>query len=119
MAGASQIAELSEINRAISVFQDTGLALTAIFCAKEALFKCIAPQVGRYFDFLDVELINCTASTLSLRLRGELGAGHSSGQIYVAGLTQLRHLNQNDQFERHDQPEQPDHLIFTSVVLPP
>ncbi|HEY2518422.1 MAG TPA: 4'-phosphopantetheinyl transferase superfamily protein [Polyangiaceae bacterium] len=33
-------------------------ALTLIFSAKEAIFKCLFPEVGRYFDFRDAAVIS-------------------------------------------------------------
>lgn len=81
---AKQIALPQELSDAVKVFGEPGLALTAIFCAKEALFKCLARGVGRYFDFLDAQLTVCTADALSLRLRTDLGSGYPVGQSYLA-----------------------------------
>jgi enterobactin synthetase component D len=33
---------------------DAAVALTLVFSAKEALYKCLFPQAGRVFDYLDV-----------------------------------------------------------------
>ncbi len=59
---------------------DPAIHFTLLFSAKEALFKCLAPRVGRYFDFLDVELISVDAQTVTLALRialaSDLAAGH-------------------------------------------
>lgn len=46
------------------------LLVTAVFSAKESIFKCLHRFVGRYFDFLDAEIttINLTAGTFSGRL---------------------------------------------------
>jgi enterobactin synthetase component D len=43
--------ELAAIARATG--WSNAVALTAIFSAKETVFKCLSPQVGRYFDFRD------------------------------------------------------------------
>ena len=45
-------------------------ALTLVFSAKEALFKCLYPQVGRVFDFHDVRLtaVDGLARTFHVRL---------------------------------------------------
>jgi enterobactin synthetase component D len=43
-------------------------ALTLIFSAKEAVFKCLFPRVGHYFDFLDAAIGVVDAA------RGELAA---------------------------------------------
>lgn len=81
---ASTIAVPEERSRTIEM---TGLsahrALTLLFSAKEALFKCVAPLVGFYFDFLDAELVHVDPSSRRLRLQlsrtlaGGLEAGTS------------------------------------------
>jgi enterobactin synthetase component D len=49
-------------------------ALTAIFSAKEALFKCLFPEVRRYFDFRDawLDAFALESSTFRIRLLTEL-----------------------------------------------
>lgn len=42
---------------------------TAIFSAKEALFKALYPSVRHYFDFLDVELTACDPASGLLRIK--------------------------------------------------
>jgi enterobactin synthetase component D len=59
---------------------DSAMALTIVFATKEALFKCLAPLVGRYFDFLDVEVISATRNALSIRLRTDLAQEFRTGQ---------------------------------------
>lgn len=54
--------------------------LTALFAAKEALFKALAPRVGRYFDFLDVAAVSAT----SLRLLVDLSAEFPAGTTFAA-----------------------------------
>jgi enterobactin synthetase component D len=44
-----QVVEKAGLERAV--------ALTLIFSAKESLFKCLYPSVGRYFDYLDVAVV--------------------------------------------------------------
>lgn len=39
------------------------------FSAKEALFKCLSEEVGRYFDFRDVEIVRVDAENQKLVLR--------------------------------------------------
>jgi enterobactin synthetase component D len=51
---------------------DLALAFTTVFAAKEALFKCLAPIVGRYFDFLDVAVVAASPDHLRLQLRVDL-----------------------------------------------
>ncbi|WP_446511267.1 4'-phosphopantetheinyl transferase family protein [Photobacterium sp. DNB22_13_2] len=52
---------------------------TLLFSAKEAIFKALFPQVGRYFDFLDVafEFVEkqCLYFTLNVNLSGDLPKG--------------------------------------------
>jgi enterobactin synthetase component D len=67
---ASTIAGSDERWRTIDM---TGLsaqrALTLLFSAKESLFKCVAPLIGSYFDFLDAELIHVDPRSRRLRLQ--------------------------------------------------
>jgi enterobactin synthetase component D len=49
--------------------------LTALFAAKEALFKALAPRVGRYFDFLDVAAVTPDTLRLLVDLTPEFPAG--------------------------------------------
>lgn len=45
------------------------IALTAVFSAKEALFKCLFPEVRRYFDFRDAWLDSFALENGSFRIR--------------------------------------------------
>jgi enterobactin synthetase component D len=60
------------------------VALTVLFSAKEALYKCLVPLVGQIFDFLDAEVASVGSQSLSLRLRRRLGAGFREGQVFRA-----------------------------------
>ncbi|WP_369826497.1 4'-phosphopantetheinyl transferase superfamily protein [Chromobacterium sp. ATCC 53434] len=40
-----------------------------VFSAKESVFKCLYPQVGKYFDFLDVEIVALDARNRAFRFR--------------------------------------------------
>lgn len=51
---------------------DTAATFTAVFSAKEALFKALALEVGHYFDFLDVEVVAAAPGRLTLRARESL-----------------------------------------------
>ncbi|TCW00469.1 4'-phosphopantetheinyl transferase family protein [Biostraticola tofi] len=44
------------------------VSLTLAFSAKETLFKALYPSVRRYFDFLDAQVIDLTASHITLQL---------------------------------------------------
>ena len=50
--------------------------LTIVFSAKEALFKCLYPEVGHVFDFLDVALSNVDPANgrITFDLRRDLSA---------------------------------------------
>jgi enterobactin synthetase component D len=58
-----------------------GMALTFVFSAKESVFKCLYPEVRRYFDFRDVSVISvdlavgCFAVRLLETLAPALSAG--------------------------------------------
>ncbi len=62
---------------------DTPLRLTLAFSAKEALYKCLFPQVGRVFDFLDVSVAHVDAGTgqIGLRLRRDLSPDWRRGDL--------------------------------------
>ncbi|ODA30494.1 hypothetical protein A8L45_20065 [Veronia pacifica] len=49
--------------------------LTAVFSAKESLFKALFPQVQRYFDFLDVRLVACNDKGFEFALNTTLATG--------------------------------------------
>ncbi len=53
--------------------RDAGLdrfqALTLVFSAKEAIFKCLHPLVGRTFDYHDVRIVGVDAGTGTFRAR--------------------------------------------------
>lgn len=61
-------------------------AFVALFAAKEALFKCLAPLVGRYFDFLDVAAVTADPQRLRLQLRVDLGAGMTAGRSFDVSI---------------------------------
>ncbi|WP_444944592.1 4'-phosphopantetheinyl transferase [Microbulbifer sp. ZKSA006] len=72
-----------------SLLADSGLAmenwLTLAFSIKESLFKALYPQVGKYFDFLDAEIIALSPQqqTLELRILRDLSSGVPSGSTYT------------------------------------
>jgi enterobactin synthetase component D len=59
-------------------------SLTALFAAKEALFKALAPHVGRYFDFLDVAAVAAAADRLTFLQRCDLSAEFPAGATHEA-----------------------------------
>jgi enterobactin synthetase component D len=58
---------------------------TLCFSAKEALYKCLYPIVGVFFEFHDVEIqsINVASQTLQVRLLRQLSAEFSSGMVLL------------------------------------
>lgn len=67
--------------------------LTLVFSAKESLFKALYPAVGRYFDFLDVQLcaLDLVASSFSFTLKVPLAPSLPAG-FRVDGCFQDRDL---------------------------
>ena len=70
------IASRKELDIMTANFLDNEYGFTVVFSAKEALFKALYPAVGRYFDFLDVEIsaINISKCELEMRLLIDLSA---------------------------------------------
>jgi enterobactin synthetase component D len=56
---------------------------TLVFSAKESLFKCLNPVVGRYFHYADAEVVGVAADTgtLKIALHRDLSARFSAGTI--------------------------------------
>jgi enterobactin synthetase component D len=75
--------ELAAITRATG--WATATALTAIFSAKEALFKCLFPELRRYFDFRDAWLdgLALESGTFRIRLLTTLGPSLSAGHPFT------------------------------------
>src|SRR5207245_933103 len=71
---------------------DAAAAFATVFATKEALFKCLAPLVGRYFDFLDVEVTSVTRDALSFRLRAELADDFRAGRTFKARFALFGHM---------------------------
>ncbi|HMS01734.1 MAG TPA: 4'-phosphopantetheinyl transferase superfamily protein [Gemmatimonadaceae bacterium] len=57
-------------------------ALTLVFTAKEALYKALAPRVGRFFGFEAAECVAITRTGVSLRLTGALDGGFAAGDTF-------------------------------------
>lgn len=70
------ITSRKELDTMTANFLDNEYGFTVVFSAKEALFKALYPAVGRYFDFLDVEIsaINVSKCELEMRLLIDLSA---------------------------------------------
>ncbi len=78
-------------------------ALTLVFSAKESIFKCLYPVVGRFFDFHDARVVEVDAAsrTFTVRLVKTLAPDFAAGTI-LAGRFEID-----------------GRLIHTGVTLPP
>lgn len=81
IVGSDRVASLRELIGKPSEYSllahelpDPAQAFTALFAAKEAVFKCLAPLVGRYFDFVDVEAVAAERDGLTVQLGAQLAA---------------------------------------------
>jgi len=86
---------IDERERALLSQQDADwpYLLTLVFSAKESLFKALYPAVGRYFDFLDVQLVamDMAMGTFSIELKLALAPSLPAGFL-VHGCFQMRDL---------------------------
>jgi enterobactin synthetase component D len=69
--------DLSERRLALSASLERHIHATLCFCAKESLYKCLYPMVGRFFDHAaaKVVLVDLASGSLTLRLDYSLAAG--------------------------------------------
>lgn len=76
--------------------------LTVVFSVKESLYKCLYPEVQRYFGFLDawVEHIEPERGAIALRLTASLTAMLPVGRVFEA------------RFERRDD------VVVTAIAVP-
>jgi enterobactin synthetase component D len=95
-------AELSAVEERTAFGKAT--ALTAIFSAKEAIFKALYAEVGRYFDFRDawVDAFDSEGGTFRARLCARLAPSLPEG-YELAGRFSLEEAG----------------LVCTAIVLPP
>jgi enterobactin synthetase component D len=72
---AGLVANPRELERLEATGLDRATLLTLVFSAKESLFKCLYPRVGRYFDFKEatVEAVALSSRSFTLVLETELG----------------------------------------------
>ncbi len=86
---------LDEQERALLSQQDASwpYLVTLVFSAKESLFKALYPAAGRYFDFLDAQLvaIDVEAGKFSVELKVALAPSLPAG-FRVHGCFQTRDL---------------------------
>ena len=89
---ANNIADsiIDPTERAVFAQCDTSfeLCLTAVFSAKESLFKALYPTVGAYFDFKAARLtvLDFAHRKLVLELTQDLGLRHRRGDRFQLGL---------------------------------
>jgi enterobactin synthetase component D len=82
-AVATQVATLEEMRALAGAGLGEAVLLTIVFSAKESLFKCLYPRVGRYFDFHDATVVDVSesAQTFTAELRTELGGLAAGTQL--------------------------------------
>ncbi len=98
------IAANDEIARLVDMTGwSTAVVLTLVFSAKETVFKCLYPQVRRYFDFRDASVVTLdpACGRFSARLLRSLTPGLPAGHPL------------DGRFERDE------HMVCTAMVLPP
>lgn len=68
--------------------EDVALLITAVFSAKEAVFKCLFPSVGKYFDFLDARVmaVDLAAGRFDVELRVSLSDRLRAGYVLQGRL---------------------------------
>jgi enterobactin synthetase component D len=83
----------SEFNFLIESQLDISIAFTLAFSAKESLFKALNPIVNKFFDFLDVEIIELGTNKFRLFLEIDLSATYKAGRTfeghYVVNKSQI------------------------------
>jgi enterobactin synthetase component D len=67
---------------------DRLVALTLVFAAKEAVFKCLHPLVGRIFGYHDVRVagVDVANRTFTVRLVRTLSADYSAGTLLTGSF---------------------------------
>lgn len=82
---AATVACAGEIARIAATGMRDATAVSLIFSAKEALYKCLNPIVGRFFDHHAAELIAAdpVARTFEIRLRVDLNPRFPAGRVFV------------------------------------
>jgi 4'-phosphopantetheinyl transferase EntD len=66
----------------ISVVEGDPLWAKALFCAKEAVFKCLFPVYKVWLDFQDVDVVfNKAAGRFAVRLVGDVSLGGDAGAL--------------------------------------
>jgi len=83
---ATLVATPSELAAAMAQTRlDENDALTLLFSAKEAVFKCLYPLTGLFFTFLDVEVV--VAGTAPCRFTARVPAAYLPHRPPAAGLS--------------------------------
>jgi enterobactin synthetase component D len=83
---AALVATPSELKAAMAQTRlDENDALTLLFSAKEAVFKCLYPLTGLFFTFLDVEVV--VTGTAPCGFTARVPAAYSLHHVPAAGLS--------------------------------
>lgn len=82
---AEMIARQTEIDGLNALGLDRETAISLIFSAKEALYKCLNPLVRRFFDHQAAELVDVDRNTdqFLIRLGIDLGPRFCAGRTFV------------------------------------
>lgn len=82
------VATPAELLRASKAGLDALLALTLVFSAKEAIFKCLHPAVGRIFGFADVQIlaVDCASRMFRACVVNALAASFPAGTELAGGF---------------------------------
>ena len=85
---ADVVASPSELAQTGTMGWTLAETLTIVFSAKETIFKCLHPQVGRMFDYHDVriEAVDAVAGTFSAQLMASLSPRFHAGTALEGGF---------------------------------
>jgi enterobactin synthetase component D len=75
----SSIALPGELEAAAAVATSLEEALTLVFSAKESVYKCLHPLVGRYFDYLDAAVALAADGSFEATLHVDLAPAFPEG----------------------------------------
>ncbi|MEJ2764337.1 4'-phosphopantetheinyl transferase superfamily protein [Photobacterium sp. MCCC 1A19761] len=76
------IVNVAEWQRLAALPWDPAMRLTLVFSAKESLFKALYGWVGRYFDFMDAEVVAIDSGCLTFRLLSDLTPNLRAGSQF-------------------------------------
>lgn len=88
---SAEVATPEELRALHGCRLDPARLLTTVFSAKESIFKCLYPQVGRYFDFQDVTVVEVEELAQRFTAQLQVGLGRLArgtlleGRFVIAG----------------------------------